>query len=496
MPWLPAEVWYLIRGLLEDDKRTLSRLCRTCKSLREFAEPALYARYSIFIGPQDHVARARRFAAFYRTVLDTPRLAARVVFLQLIIAVPTDEAGRRSAADEIAALLRRTVAERFRFGYGVDRVVKREWGVVPLAALLPFLLPNLEHFQNFEARHYPALRLVRCLHRGGRLPSLKKLTHMVLNPDTFDPRGSCGRPDAFRLGSVAPLMELAPNLQDLTFYSCQGHEPTNSRRRRRRLSTTDDTTHQEEGEGEVSFPPLLPKFPASLQSLHLKYGHFNAAELTHALSDCRRLRRFAYSEEGPNMFKPASGVLNYHDITPGQVIEALRPVARDTLERLELSLWCAPRLRNVGTPRLIRGNLGGAFPNLAEVSLSAEDLFWTLGPKPTTALDTDGRLLLDLLPEPTLRVLEFPEFDAPLVPDLRRLAEAVACEGRFPRLRAVRVNVAPEDPGRVEEYMRRFLPELETLEPKQRAGLAGLFGRGGVVVELGPHWMWGDGEDK
>ncbi|KAK8083938.1 hypothetical protein PG996_002719 [Apiospora saccharicola] len=487
MPLLPAEVWCLIRGLLENDKRTLACLCQTCKSLQEFAEPTLYARYDIHIYPNDNGPQTRLFVAFYRTVLETPRLAALVTFLQVMIAIPAaDEAGQSSEAEEEAArLLDQTVTDRFHFRYKLDLVVKRKWGVVPLAGLLPFLLPNLEHCNILEVLHYETFRLVRCLHRARRLPPLVALTRMFLMFSTYIPTGSCGMPDAFRLSSVAPLIELAPNLRELELAGCQGHEPD---RRRPRIAI-----RREEGE---LISPLLPKFPASLQALEIRLSHFNAAELAHALSEYRSLRRFAYSEGGPDMFKPAS-IPNYHEITAGQVIEALRPVAHDTLERLELNLWRAPRLRDVGRPRLIRGNLGDAFPHLAEVRLSAEDLFWTLGPKPTTIEPTGGGgRLVSLLPEQTLCVLEFHEFDALVVPDLQRMAHAVAYEGRFPRLRTVRVNVAPEDPTTVTVHFRRLLPMLEVLSVEQRAVLEELFGRAGVEVLLKPNWMWGSRRDK
>lgn len=443
MSWLPAEVWCLICRLLQDDRPALSSLCRTSKSLRDFAQPALYAHYDIYIGPKTPRSWTTSFLHFYRTVLETPRLAALVTFLQLAVSLPAeeevDDQSSSSTAEEVATLLGQAMANRFHFGYSIDLVVKRKWGATPLVGFLPFLLPNVKDCRFDGAQHHATFRLVRCLHRGGCLPPLGAVTHMTLLPD-WEQATSCGRPNAFRLSSMTPLLELVPNLQELTLYGCQGHEPTHSRRYR----STTTSTRREEGGALFSPPPMLPKFPASLQSLQITYGHFNAAELAHTLSECRNLRSFTYVEGGPARFKPAS-IENYHDITPGQVVEALRSVVRDTLERLELNLGCTLRLRDIGGPRLIRGNLGDAFPHLVKVSLNAEDLLWIPRgvPRSTAAIEDTGG-----------------GGGCSTCCRRRRCASSTSCGSirswsptcggsRFPRLRTLRVHVVPEDPKTV-----------------------------------------------
>ncbi|KAK8084343.1 hypothetical protein PG997_005614 [Apiospora hydei] len=54
-------------------------------------------------------------------------------------------------------------------------------------------------------------------------------------------------------------------------------------------------------------------FPASLEILHIIFGHITAGALAHLLAECPKLRRFTYIEGGPHLFKPPSAVDNCHD---------------------------------------------------------------------------------------------------------------------------------------------------------------------------------------
>ncbi|KAK7941431.1 uncharacterized protein PG986_013818 [Apiospora aurea] len=490
---LPAEVWCMIYELLhQNDRLALARLCRTCKSQRDFVQPVLYAYYEMGIGPDDPDSQklTRSFVYFYRTVFKDEA-----------------EVERSNTTNHIfSQLIRQTVADRFRCSQDdVERAMAHGWGASPLVGRLPFLLPNLRECWLFGGRHFETFNLARRLYRSGCLPSLPALT--VLKVGASKRRPPCGRRDAFRLSTVRPLLDLSPHLQSFALVDCQGNEPEGQSRITARSTSALEGVIPPSSSSSSSSPPT---FPASLQELCLVHAHFNVGELTQALARCRNLRCFTYIDDGPTdprsrpvrSRRPSRLASNCHGITPGQVVDALRAgAARDSLQRLELlssGRGARPLRDDTGEePRSIRGdNLGDFFPRLAQVSLNSDDLlFWasgTRGPTAETTSETNddeagGRRLLDLLPERTLRILEIVEFRPLLELDLRRLADAVGREGRFPRLRVVRVSVAPDD-----DEPQTLAEALETtrLDPAQRAVIAELFSRAGVEVVLEPCWTW------
>ncbi|KAK8087770.1 hypothetical protein PG997_002731 [Apiospora hydei] len=479
---LPAEVWCMIHELLhQNDRLALTRLCRTCKSQRDFVQPTLYAYYEMGIAPDDPDSQklTRSFVYFYRTVLESPRLAALVRYLRLSCNFKSkDEAevekSNTTTNHIFSKLIRQTVADRFRCSQDdVERAMAHGWGASPLVGLLPFLLPNLRECWLFRGRHFETFNLARRLYRSGCLPSLPALN--VLKVGASKPRPPCGRRDVFRLSTVRPLRDLSPHLQSFALIDCQGHEPAGQ------SHITTRSTSALEGAIPPSSSP--PTFPPPVLYLHRR----------------RPDRPQVQARQVPSALRLAS---NCHGITPGQVVDALRAgAARDSLQRLDLlcsGSGARPLRDDTGEePRSIRGdNLGDFFPRLAHVSLNSDDLlFWAPGTRgPTTAEtasetnddEAGGRRLLDLLPERTLRILEIVEFHPLLEPDLRRLADAVGREGRFPGLRVVRVSVAPDD----EHPTLTEALETTRLDPAQRAVIAELFGRAGVEVVLEPSWKW------
>lgn len=184
----------------------------------------------------------------------------------------------------------------------------------------------------------------------------------------------------------------------------------------------------------------------------------------------------------------------------------LRPVARDTLEHLELSLDRQAPYRPARDPGGDRPSSGDGslrdFPRLMQVSITGGDgLAWTLRAKQDRSDLGEvrhGRILADLLPE-TLRTLEIWGFNARLEPDLGRFVHAVGHEGRFTRLRTVRVSVAPLA-SQTTEKLSDLIPGMPgaagLIEPEQRAAMAEVCGRAGVEVVFSPFWMWGNRRDE
>lgn len=71
---LPTEIWQMIFEDI-DDKKTLSRLSRTCRGLWELGIPFLYGKFETFDFNEGRKSHYQSLSAFIRTISSNQYLA-------------------------------------------------------------------------------------------------------------------------------------------------------------------------------------------------------------------------------------------------------------------------------------------------------------------------------------------------------------------------------------------------------------------------------------
>ncbi|KAI1327966.1 hypothetical protein F5Y16DRAFT_167760 [Xylariaceae sp. FL0255] len=479
---LPTEIWHMILDEVPD-KKTMSRLTRTCRFLRELGIPLLYRRFETFTwdlhGGQ---SQYQSLSAFIRTISTNRQLANVVTEMSCVTSAYTKHYDREDLFGKYSqydSALVGDVARRLRVPIANIRMTSGAlWGISSTTSfahqLLVCSLPNLRTLELKVPSSSEGFN--QCLSIWAKAPSnrLWNLTVLKIEEESIARR--------FNLAEVQDLIRYSPNLEYLSLKRC--------------YSITADY--------DLGL--------CNLRQLRIVESRLHREGLT-LCRYCSRLEHFTYVSFGPHWAV---------DRMPAEIVVALRP-ARQTLRRLEIFNFSrdGPRELHQGIESLrefevletvtlnpgalvsvsdnaaavdangnanangngnnlaTNGNTITAFTNLTQ---TLQDL--SLSPSSSPSSGPRG-LISSKLPT-SLKHLTLVNVSRHLYPAIIELSQSCA-EGHFPNLKTVSVSGGPPNPRPGEDW--GVLP-TEALDVNDRKVLRGLFEKVSVEFKGQTGW-WG-----
>ncbi|KAI3316906.1 hypothetical protein HD806DRAFT_402494 [Xylariaceae sp. AK1471] len=429
---LPTEIWQMIYEDIRDN-RTLSRLSRTCRFLRELGIPLLYKRFKTFDlnGEQTHY---QSLSAFIWTISNNQQLARVVTEMSCTTSAYTKHYDREDLFRQYSQYDSALVGDvARRLGVPVSHIRMSSsmlWGISSRSSfahqLLVCSLPNLRTLELKVPSSSEGFN--ECLSIWAKSPSnrLWSLTELKIEEENISRR--------FNFADIQDLIRYAPNLEYLSLKRC--------------YSITADY--------DLDL--------RNLKKLRIIESRFHRDGLF-LCKYCRHLENFTYISFGPHWAM---------DRLPAEIVVALEP-AKQTLRHLEIFHFSrdSPREQHQGIETL------RDFPVLETVTLNPGALSGIESPP-----DTPNRgILVEKLPD-SLVTLTLVNVSRDLFEDVRLFAQC-AMEGGFPHLQAVSISGGPPDP-RPDVDRATF----EHFEESEWELLRGLFENGGVEFECQSDWWY------